>query len=247
MEDDGLVPVAFADSDGWPAMGTFDILNMRLNGYQFHVDLMGGRAEWTDPRVTAVFETWRELLPFYQDGALGRTWQEGAQTMTSGDAGMYFLGTFAVQQATEEEAPLIDFFPWPSHGTEFDAENGIDAPIDGFMLSKDPENPEGARALLECFGTAEAQNVYIAEDPNNVAAHQDADTSGYNDLQLKAAEIIGESQAIAQFLDRDARPDFSGPNGMQAFLQDFLGEPDQDLVALQGEIQAFHESLGPAE
>ena len=33
MQADGLVPVAFADKDGWPAMGTFDILNMRLNGY----------------------------------------------------------------------------------------------------------------------------------------------------------------------------------------------------------------------
>ena len=40
MQGDGLVPIAFADKDGWPAMGTFDILNMRLNGYQFHIDLM---------------------------------------------------------------------------------------------------------------------------------------------------------------------------------------------------------------
>ena len=29
--------MAFADKDGWPAMGTFDILNMRINGYDFHV------------------------------------------------------------------------------------------------------------------------------------------------------------------------------------------------------------------
>ena len=30
-------PVAFADKDGWPAMGTFDIINMRTNGYEFHI------------------------------------------------------------------------------------------------------------------------------------------------------------------------------------------------------------------
>ena len=35
MKTDGLVPLAFGDKDGWPAMGTFDILNMRLNGYEF--------------------------------------------------------------------------------------------------------------------------------------------------------------------------------------------------------------------
>ncbi len=43
MKKDGLEPIAFADKDGWPAMGTFDILNMRTNGYDFHVSLMAGK------------------------------------------------------------------------------------------------------------------------------------------------------------------------------------------------------------
>ncbi|MGH2576928.1 MAG: ABC transporter substrate-binding protein, partial [Actinomycetota bacterium] len=37
MESDGLTPFAFADKQGWPAMGTFDILNMRINSYDYHV------------------------------------------------------------------------------------------------------------------------------------------------------------------------------------------------------------------
>ena len=49
MKADGLVPLAFGDQDGWPAMGTFDILNMRLNGYQFHVGLMDGTREVERP------------------------------------------------------------------------------------------------------------------------------------------------------------------------------------------------------
>ncbi len=49
----------------------------------------------------------------------------------------------------------------------------------------------------------------------------------------------------AQFLDRDTRPDFAGPNGMQGFLQSFLGEPDQDLAALQQSIQDFWDTLPP--
>ena len=38
MLANGHVPIAFGDKDGWPAMGTFDYLNMRVNGYQYHVD-----------------------------------------------------------------------------------------------------------------------------------------------------------------------------------------------------------------
>ncbi|MEP6638494.1 MAG: ABC transporter substrate-binding protein, partial [Chloroflexota bacterium] len=43
IQADKVIPLAFADKDGWPAMGTFDILNMRINGYDFHVSLMAGK------------------------------------------------------------------------------------------------------------------------------------------------------------------------------------------------------------
>ena len=116
MQADGLVPLAFADKDGWPAMGTFDILNMRMNGYQFHVDLMAGKAKWTDPKVKAVFEKWAELLPYYSQGAPGRTWQDAAKlALVDKKAGMYFLGTFANEQAGDA-ASDVGFFPFPLLG-----------------------------------------------------------------------------------------------------------------------------------
>ena len=37
MQTDGLTPIAFTDKDGWPPMGWFDIINMRINGYDYHV------------------------------------------------------------------------------------------------------------------------------------------------------------------------------------------------------------------
>ncbi len=131
-------------------MGTFDILNMRLNGYDFHVGLMAGDESWTDPRVTAVFEYWRDnILPYSQEGALGRTWQEAAQSLLNKEAAMYFLGTFAAEQFPAEEQGDLSFFAFPAVGTDFDAEMGIDAPIDGFMLSKAPANVDAAKAFLE--------------------------------------------------------------------------------------------------
>jgi multiple sugar transport system substrate-binding protein len=244
MKADGLVPLAFGDSDGWPAMGTFDILNMRQNGYEFHVGLMAGTEKWTDPRVKKVYEVWADLLPYFQEGALGRTWQDAANAMVQKEAGMYFLGTFAGQQATEKaDFDDLDFFPFPTLGTEFDGELAIDAPIDGFMLSKAPENLDAAKALLEFLSTGAAQIKFLETNPNNVAAANDADTSGYTPYQQKMAEIIGSSTKIAQFLDRDTRPDFAGPNGMQGFIQSFLTDPGQDLDAHLQTIQDFWDSL----
>ena len=71
MKKDGLIPIAFTDKDGWPAMGTFDYLNMRMNGFDFHIDLMRDGDKWNTPQVKAVFDQWTQLLPYYSPGFLG--------------------------------------------------------------------------------------------------------------------------------------------------------------------------------
>ncbi|HEY7735444.1 MAG TPA: ABC transporter substrate-binding protein [Candidatus Limnocylindrales bacterium] len=250
MQTDGLIPFAFGDSDGWPAMGTFDILNLRQNGYDFHVGLMAGDQKWTDPKVKTVFEIWKELLPFHQEGAAGRTWQDAAQALVQKKAGMYLLGMFVSQQfqeAGEAELDDLDFFPYPSLGTEFDAEQALDAPIDGFMISANSpslgDDLDAAKAFMEYLAQPETQVTWVSQDKGNIAASKNADTSGYTPLQQKAAELIGNAQRITQFLDRDTNPNFAGANGMQAFLLDFLKTPDQDPDTFLGKIQTFWDTL----
>jgi len=256
MKGDGLIPIAFGDKDGWPAMGTFDIINLRMNGYQFHVDLMAGKNKWTDPKVVAVFNKWKDLLPYHQPGAAGRIWQDAAQALLKKQAGMYLLGMFVSQQfqaASAADLADLDFFPYPTFGTEFDAEMALDAPIDGFMIAAKSaagqagQEQNNAKALLSFFGSGPAQTIYVTEDKGNVAASKKADTSGYTDLQKKAQQLIGSAQKITQFLDRDTRPDFAGPNGMQNFLLKFLANPNQDLNALMTTIQNFWDGLGPVK
>ena len=109
MQGKGVTPFAFGDKDGWPAMGTFDILNMRLNGFDFHMSLMKGEEAWDGDEVKGVFDTWRTLLPYHQADPLGRTWQEAATAMGKGECGMYLLGTFVVD-ALGENGDDLDFF-----------------------------------------------------------------------------------------------------------------------------------------
>ncbi|GAB2614805.1 extracellular solute-binding protein [Streptomyces capparidis] len=222
MKKDGLTPIAFADKDGWPAMGTFDYLNMRANGYDFHVNLMAGEESWTDPKVKQVFELWREIMPYHQSGSLSRTWQEAAQSLMQKKTGMYVMGSFVNQQFTQD-ADDLDFFPFP----EVDSAIGtgaVEAPIDGFMMSKKPKNAEGAKQLLEFFAKAATQEAWLESDPSNVAANSKAETSGYTPLQKKCQELIANAQNISQFLDRDTRPDFAS-TVMIPSLQSFVREP----------------------
>jgi multiple sugar transport system substrate-binding protein len=240
MQKDGLAPIAFADKDGWPAMGTFDILNMRINGYDFHVSLMAGEESWQDAKVKEVFSTWAGLLPLHQEGSLGRTWQEAAQSLVKKETGMYLLGTFASQQFTGADLEDLDFFAFPEVNSEHGTDS-IDAPIDGFMMASKPKNEAGAKALLEYLGSAEAENIYLKTDPGDVGANKNVDTSGYNAVQQKSAEIIGNTANIAQFLDRDTRPDFASTVMIPA-LQDFIKNP-KDIDGLTSSIENQKKSI----
>ena len=230
MQADGIAtPLAAANDGSWPQMGMFDMLNLRINGYDFHVALMGGQESWTDDRVKEVFTTWETLLPYYQPDANGRTWQDAATDWSNGESGLFLLGTFIASNfdpdTQQDIIDDIDFFAFPAVNDEF-GQDSVEAPIDGFMMAAAPQNEEGAKALLTGLGSVEAIDAYISVNPAVVAANDGADTSGYNALQQKSVELVGAATYIAQFLDRDTDPDFAA-NVVGAALADFISDPSQ--------------------
>ncbi|MEU6364991.1 ABC transporter substrate-binding protein [Streptomyces sp. NPDC046931] len=224
MKKDGLTPLAFGDKDAWPALGTFDQINFRTNGYDFHVQLMAGKASWTDTKVRKAFDHWAEILPYHQDGAIGRTWQDAAQTLVSKKAGMYLLGSFVAQQFTDKaDLDDLDFFAFPEIDASF-GQDTVEAPTDGFMVSRAPKNHAGVVKLLEFLGTPEAEQIYLTSDPSVVAASSKADTSSYTALQKKAYDMISGAKHLTQYMDRDSRPDFTS-TVMQPAMQTFIRNP----------------------
>ena len=239
MAADGITPLCAANDGRWPQMGMFDMLNMRINGYDYHVSLMGGNEDWESAEVKNVFSTWEEILPYYQPDPNGRPWEEAANALGDKSAGMYLIGTFVTSAYdSETQADIIDdidFFLFPevdpAHG-----QDAIEAPIDGFMMAADPANEAGAKALLGGLGSADAVDAYISVDPSVVAANSNADTSGYNALQQKSAEAVGSARYIAQFLDRDTDPDFAA-NVVGVGIADFLATPG-NIGTILADIEA---------
>ncbi|MER7049046.1 ABC transporter substrate-binding protein [Streptomyces jumonjinensis] len=251
MQKDKLIPIAFCDKDGWPAMGTFDYINMRSNGYEFHKNLMAGEESWTDNRVRDVFDTWRSILPYCQPGANGRTWQEAATSLQKKQTGMAVFGLpHPGQQFPEDERDDLDFFPFPEIGAEH-GQDAVEAPIDGFLLAKkskslkNDKTMESAKDLLSWLATGEAEDVYLAGDPNNIAVSDRADTSKYTPLQKKAVELVSGARQISQFLDRDTRPDFSSTVMVPA-IQDFINDP-KDVDGLVHGIERQKKTIFTSE
>ena len=235
MQNDGLTPIAFTDKDGWPPMGWFDIINMRINGYDYHVRLMAGKQSWDSPQVKAVFNKWRELFPYYSEGTLGLSWQDGAAQLENKQAGMFLLGGFLTGAMKPANAKDVDFFPFPVINPRW-GQDSIDAPIDGYMISKRPKNLDGAKKLVGFLGTAPAIDAYLKINSGNLGSNRRTNTAKYSPLQKKEAKLIAATKHIAQYMDRDTRPDFAS-TVMIPSLQSFISDQGSNIPKLVQSIE----------
>ncbi len=112
---------------------------------------------------------------------------------------MYLLGLFVSAQfpATKNPADLadLDFFPFPTLGTQYDAEKALDAPIDTWQIAAKSPNLaaelDAAKAYLEFWSKGSTQLIMFQNQPGLIPTATDTDTSTYSDLQKKAVEIVG--------------------------------------------------------
>jgi multiple sugar transport system substrate-binding protein len=224
----------------WTAGGWFDYLNMRTNGYDFHMALTNGEESWTSDEVRQTFANWRELIDMgaFIDDHQTYSWQEALPFMVNGEATAYLMGNFAV--APMREAGLgddqIDFYQFPAINP--DVELAEDAPTDTFHIPSGAENKEAARAFLRFVVSAENQTTINAGDalgqlPVNAASSVDDDEMLNQGFEMLSSNSPG---GIAQFFDRDAPAEMASV-AMEGF-QEFMVIPDNLEDILQRLEQA---------
>lgn len=226
--DDGVKCYTIGTKFLWTAAGWFDYLNMRTNGYDFHMALTAGEVEWTDDRVRQTFANWRELIDMgaFIDNHTAYSWQEALPFMAQGDAAAYLMGNFAVAPLRDAglDDSKLDYYQFPAINA--DVELGEDAPTDTFHIPAQAQNKEAARAFLRFVVSADNQTQINAGDalgqlPVNALSSVDDDKflkEGFDVLSNRAPG------GIAQFFDRDA-PAEMAKLAMEGF-QEFMVLPD---------------------
>ncbi|TFL20292.1 carbohydrate ABC transporter substrate-binding protein [Jannaschia formosa] len=224
----------------WTAGGWFDYLNMRTNGFPFHMQLAQGEIPWTDDRVRQTFANWRELIDMgaYIDDHQNYSWQEALPFMVNGEATAYLMGNFAVAPLrdgglTDEQ---LDFYQFPAINP--DVELGEDAPTDTFHIPAGAQNKEAAREFLKFVTSAEVQTAINAGDalgqlPVNAMSSVDADEFLEQGFEMLSNNATG---GVAQFFDRDFPAEMAAL-AMEG-LQEFMVFPDNLEDILQRLEQA---------
>lgn len=210
----------------WPGAGIFDYMDLRTNGYDFHMDLANGKIPWTDDRVKAAFAEWAKVVEpgYITANHAALDWQDAAALLVQGKAANYVMGNFAV--AVFKEGGMTDaslgFMPFPTINPE--VPRAEDAPTDTVHIPAGAKNPEDARKFLAYLGSAEAQTM-INETIGQLPINKDATVGDDPFIQAGFALLSTTPGGIAQFFDRDA-PAEMAKIGMEGFQQ-FMVQPDQ--------------------
>ena len=212
----------------WTAGGWFDYLNMRTNGFDFHMALANGEVPWTDDRVRATFANWKELIDMgaFIDNHQTYSWQEALPFMVRGDAAGYLMGNFAV--APLRDAGLtddqLDFYQFPAivDGVEL----AEDAPTDTFHIPANAQNKEAAREFLRFIVSPEVQTEInngqnLGQLPVNASSSVDDDKFLQQGFEMLSSNSPG---GVAQFWDRDTDAEMASAS-MEGF-QEFMVRPD---------------------
>ncbi|MFN3133400.1 ABC transporter substrate-binding protein [Roseibium sp.] len=208
----------------WTAGGWFDYLNMRTNGFDFHMDLLQGKEKWDSEKVRATFANWRELIDMgaFIDNHQTYSWQEALPFMVQGDAAAYLMGNFAV--APLRDASLtddqLDFYQFVEITPGI--EKAEDAPTDTFHIPANAQNKENAREFLKYVVSPDVQTWIndgknLGQLPVNAKSSVDQDKFLEQGFEMLSTNSPG---GVAQFFDRDAPAEMAkvAMEGMQEFM-----------------------------
>lgn len=225
LKEGGVTPFTIGTKFLWTAAGVFDYLNLRTNGYDVHNQLTAGEIAYTDERIVAVFENWKEMIDneFFVANHATMSWQDALAPFVKGEAAMYVMGNFAVDAMrtaglTDDQ---IDYFPFPTINP--DVPRAEEAPTDAFFIPANAKNKDDARKFLAFVAQPDIQtewNKTIGQLPINKNA-----TAGDDKFIQQGFETVSTAQGLAQFYDRDA-PAEMAKAGMEGF-QEFMIKPER--------------------
>ncbi|NMO54083.1 extracellular solute-binding protein [Actinoplanes sp. TBRC 11911] len=235
IKSKGAAPITMGTgSTAWVASGWFDYLNLRINGAEFHRDLLAGKHPFDGPEVKAVMDHYKQLLEFIDPKGRSYSWQDAVTPLASKKAGMYLIGAFITSAVPADVVDDLDFFQVPIIDPSVPVAE--EAPTDGYFASAKSKNPAGAKDLLSYLASAPAQQQFIQlAKSSNLPTSTQVDTSTFSPLVQKGIKMLGEAKGLTQFFNRDSSDELQ--TTADTALTKFLDKPG-DVNAILTEWQA---------
>ena len=217
LKESGITPITIGTKYLWPAAGWFDYINLRLNGLEFHSDLMAGKIAYTDKNVLDVFDKWRQVIEpsYYLENHAAYSWQEALSFFMNGKAAMYLIGSFATQNLSSIYDD-VGFMAFPIINPNIKLAE--EAPMDTLHIPTKAKNKKEALSFLSFVANKDTLSQFN-KNLRQLPPHKMAKVG--SDHLLKAGlETLNKAKGTSQFYDRDTKPAMAkaGLKGFQEFM-----------------------------
>ena len=187
----------------WMASGWFDILDLRVNGADFHKELLAGKHSFDSAEVKKVMKYYADIVPYFDPNMASYGWQDAVTPLVQKQNAMYLTGAFISQNMPDGDPDDLDFFTVPI--IDKSIPKAEEAPTDGYFASSKTKNPKATKEFLSYLASAESQQAFIeGSKSSNLPTSPDVDTSKFSPLVQKGLTMLGETDQITQFFNRDS-------------------------------------------
>ena len=230
----GFTPISLGAKDGWTLAAWFDFIDMRANGFEYHQQLLDGKATYNDSNVRRTFAMWKQLIDAkcFDPNALAVDEHGAEAQLYAGRAGMILMGTIASASFPEVVRPVIDYQRFPVIDSGQAAAEA--APTDTFQVAARAKNKADARRFLK-YVASSAVSAKLAKAVGSFPTNKFAPVAG-TVLDLASYKVLTDAKAnIVQGFDRDVPADMAAA-GLKGF-QEFFANPNQ-MFAVMNRLDA---------
>lgn len=245
LHDVGITPFVIPASSSWPPpMGFwFTHINLRLNGPDFHEQLMNGEIAYTDERVQNVFIHWLELFEHncFAENASRVSYNQMVSTWNAGEAAMNAHGEWLYEFISEDAKDNTGFIRFPIIDETIPL--GELVPMYGSFMMANTAYPDVARDFLIQMTSLESQTSNML-DISRLPSNLEANIEGMRPIYQDGLQLILDAEYITPLIGSNTHPQIATDfyNNIANFWQnpanidDVLASMEESRQAIYGDI-----------
>lgn len=244
----GITPLSLSGRNAFMASLWIDYLDLRLNGADFHRQLMAGEIPYNDSRVQAVFERWREMVTKGYFLADSQSLQNlnSLTAIIRGDNGklgnqkaaMVLTGPFFLTDLPEPFRKELDFFPFPTLDPGIPTSEVVFAI--GYVIPAKAEHRQEALNFLTYLGSEKAQALLSQNATSGVYAPAHVgDSKTLPAITQQGMQLVADAKTVGTpyFIAVNQKVQFEVGNALRQLLLDSRSSETFDLNKMLGRLE----------
>ncbi|HAX51405.1 ABC transporter substrate-binding protein [Muricomes intestini] len=207
--ENGVTPVALASTadDAWLVSQYIQQLSDGIAGNELFEGIKAGTKSWNDDAMVQAAKLFQEEVDagYFEKGFTGVSGSEAEALFQSGQAAMYFNGTWEISNLNNKDvcqvADDVSCFTMPPVD-KVNANVSVGSLDNSFAVTKNCKNVDAAVALLKYWTNADNAAMLLYDYGRMPATKFDLDESKLSSLSKDAITCFNEQTALTPWFDR---------------------------------------------